>query len=424
MELQLDNTFPRYTEYDPKVPVWFVTHDSPCTQHRFFDTSPISPNGDYIALTRFPDDKKHPEPGDLAEVIVIDLKTGKERIVAQTPAWEGQLGAQVQWGSDESTLFFNDMDTTTWEPYAVVFNLFTSNRRKLGHTIYMANSDGTQVVSPCLKRMRRTQAGYGVVVPDNILPVNYGAPSDDGIYVTDVASGKTKMIISIRDIVERLNLDRDIPREYGYYIFHTKWNPAGNRISIKFRLLDNAGIDRTFIRAMWVITLSADAGEIHTAIPKELKRLPSHHHTWWDDRTLTMNLSPDTRNMHFSEFQYDGTHIEPLTRSVLGSGHPSLHPDRIHLISDAYPAEKQAYDDGSVPIRFVNVKTGIETEAVRIRSLPFWADSSSSLKLNNSMRIDPHPAWDRSFRYVTFNGSTPEGRGVFVADMKTLLDDY
>jgi len=37
------------------------------------------------------------------------------------------------------------------------------------------------------------------------------------------------------------------------------------------------------------------------------------------------------------------------------------------------------------------------------------------------MRVDPHPAWDRTWRYVTFNGFVGGSRRVFVADMRALL---
>ena len=33
------------------------------------------------------------------------------------------------------------------------------------------------------------------------------------------------------------------------------------------------------------------------------------------------------------------------------------------------------------------------------------------------MRVDPHPAWDRTWRYVAFNAFVGGTRRVFVADM-------
>jgi hypothetical protein len=60
----------------------------------------------------------------------------------------------------------------------------------------------------------------------------------------------------------------------------------------------------------------------------------------------------------------------------------------------------------------VDLKTETERALVRIRTEPLYAGPSDAL------RVDPHPAWDREFRYVTFNGC-PEGtRRVFVADLE------
>lgn len=35
----MDKKFPKYIDFDPKVPVWCVTPDRPRCMHRFFDTS-------------------------------------------------------------------------------------------------------------------------------------------------------------------------------------------------------------------------------------------------------------------------------------------------------------------------------------------------------------------------------------------------
>jgi hypothetical protein len=37
------------------------------------------------------------------------------------------------------------------------------------------------------------------------------------------------------------------------------------------------------------------------------------------------------------------------------------------------------------------------------------------------MRVDAHPAWDRAFRRVAFNGCPDGTRRVYVADLSSLL---
>lgn len=37
------------------------------------------------------------------------------------------------------------------------------------------------------------------------------------------------------------------------------------------------------------------------------------------------------------------------------------------------------------------------------------------------LRIDPHPAWDQSWRYVTFNAYVGGTRRVFIADLQEII---
>ena len=84
--------FPAYTDFSPDVPAWCVTPGEGRCIHRYFDTSPFSPSGRYLAVFRMPYEDHPPCPGDPGDIIVIDLIEGTERKVAESHAWEHQLG--------------------------------------------------------------------------------------------------------------------------------------------------------------------------------------------------------------------------------------------------------------------------------------------------------------------------------------------
>ena len=109
--------FPSYQDYDPVVPVWCVTPNRTGCFHRFFDTSPISPSGRYLAVFQMPFEDRQPLPGEQGKVIVVDLETGEDKVIAETCGWEPQMGANINWGGSDHELFFNDVDTTTWQPF-------------------------------------------------------------------------------------------------------------------------------------------------------------------------------------------------------------------------------------------------------------------------------------------------------------------
>jgi Tol biopolymer transport system component len=374
--------------------------------HRFFDTSPISPSGRYVALTRIPHEDRLPRPGDVAQIVLVDLETAEERVVAETRGWDTQLGAQAQWGKDDTQLFFNDVDTATWTAFGIVMDPLAGTFRRMQGTVYMVSRDGRWAASPCLLRTSRTQAGYGIIVPAERVPLNKGAADDDGLYLNDVATGRCELLVSFADIVKAA-LD---PKEYpggAFYGFHVKWTPKGDRLMLVLRWLSDARK-----RKNNVITMKADGSDIHVAIPASEWGKGGHHPDWCPGgQHVMMNLKLDGKTLRLVRARYDGSGLEPMTEAVLGSGHPSLHVNGRHVVTDSYPREKVAFGDGTVPIRLIDIKAGTATTLARIRTVPPWSGPK------NELRVDPHPAWSRDYRLVAFNACPDGTRRVYVADL-------
>src|SRR5690606_475144 len=156
--------------------------------------------------------------GDWGEVVLIDRKTGDSTIIARTFGWEMQVGANVQWGKDDSQLFYNDVDTTTWEAVTVLYNPLTGAFRRLHGTMFMCTVDGSQLVGHNLRNSFYAQSGYGVIVPDAYRQRNIGPVGTDGIFVTDVATNETRCIATIADIYEKAlpSLAVPNPQDYEY----------------------------------------------------------------------------------------------------------------------------------------------------------------------------------------------------------------
>lgn len=412
--IDLASRFPRYTAYEPAVPIWCVTPGDRPAIHRFFDTSPVSPSGRYVAVTRLPYDDRPPTPGDVAEVLVVDLATGDERVVAETRGWDTQLGAGVQWGADDTALLYNDVDPADWRPYAVVLDPAGGSTRRVDCPVYMVSPDGRWALSPDLVRIRRAQAGYGVIVPERCVPENRGAPEDDGLYVTDLASGACRLLVSLRRIVEECALPLADPDGHplDYYGFHAKWNARGDRIMFVVRGKPHgAGVER---RA--VVTLRPDGSELRVAISPETWVPGGHHPNWLPDGDrVLMNLNLRGEGMRLASARYDGADLAPLTEAVPGSGHPSLHPNGRHVLTDAYTHEPLAYGDGTTPLRLIDVAAGREITLARIRTAP---PDEGPVRM---WRVDPHPAWDRAYRRAVFNACPGGVRRVYLADLSALV---
>ena len=407
---RISKTFPRYTLYNPSVPVWCITPDIDGCVHRFFAASSVSPSGRYVAITQFRFDDRMPVPGDACNIVLVDLRTGEQKIIAKSKGFDTQLGAQVQWGAKDEQLFFNDMDCETWLPFAVLINPLTGKKRALSGTVYMASRDGARIASTCLKRTGLTQPGYGVLVPDAYIPKNDTAPDDDGLSITDVATDKTSLVCSYRQILKTAKpaYDASLYAGRSWYGFHVKWNPQGDRLMLVVRCIVP---DKSVPERRSVISMADDGSDIRVAVSEVLWAPGGHHPDWHPDgESITMNLKLDGEKHSLVRIGMDGEGLERLT-SVQGSGHPTLHPDRRHILTDVYLHERLSYRDGTGPIRLIDCETNTEEPIIRINNAPPYSGPQREL------RIDPHPAWDRDYRRIVFNGCDQGVRRIYLADL-------
>jgi len=412
--------FPRYQQYEPLVPTWCVTPDLDRCMHRFHLSSPFSPSGRYLGLTRLPQEERPPQPGEAAEIVLVDLETGEQKVIAETIGWDVQLGAQVQWGATDQDLFFNDVDSTTWMPFGVRMDPLSGQKQKLDGTIYSVSPDGKWAASTCLRRIGATQAGYGVVVPASGIPVNIGAVDDDGVYVTNTGTGESRMIASYRRIVDEALPKIDMSR-YGpgnFYGFHVKWNAHSDRLMLVLRYMPESDGKR---RPM-LLTMTRDGDDIRVAFPtSEWADKGGNHPNWLPDgEHVMMNLDIHGDGERFVQARYDGTDMKVMTDVMSNRGHPSLHPDGRFIITDAYAAEKAGFGDGTAPLWLIDREKSKKKTLVRMNSVtPPWADDPGKAKV---MRVDFHPAWDRrTHTRVAFNGVHDGTRRVYVADLSDVI---
>ncbi|MDT8388947.1 MAG: hypothetical protein RRC34_00375 [Lentisphaeria bacterium] len=421
--MNIHDSFPRYLDFDPKVPVWCVTPGRPGCIHRFFDTSPISPSGQYLAVFQLPFEDRQPQPGDVGHVCIVDLETGEDRVVAETRGWEPQMGANINWGASDHDLFFNDVNTDTWQPFAWKLDPLTGERKRMQGTVYHASPDGRWLISANMTTMTKTQPGYGVCVPREKMRRNIGPAEDDGFILTDTTTGKARMLATIAELLRDADppVLIDDPEKQEIYGFHSKFNPQSNQVMLSLRWFpatDEArcnmfAIDHSVVRFAW-ITMGLEGESKQCAVGPDQWEKGGHHATWFPDgHRISMNLKIDRDELRFVQVNADGSGLHKMLDETVGSGHPTVHTDGRHLLTDTYTKEKTAFGDGTIPLRWIDLATGREDTLVRINTQQPCKDGV--------MRVDPHPAWDRTFRYVTFNAFVDGTRRVFVADTQELI---
>ena len=214
------------------------------TKHHFFgyigqcQTIPWNASGRYILALEIDEIDRLPEPKDAATVILVDTQDGNKIIrVDRTHAWNPQQGTMFYWHplAAETQFFFNDRDVESGNVFTVLYDI--EKRRRVREY-----------------RFGDTPIGNGGVAADGSawLGLNYGrlarlrlvtgypraldwskdesSPQDDGIFIVDVKTGKKRLLVSYRQLDEKLrerepDLDHD-----GLFVNHTLWNRDSDHV--------------------------------------------------------------------------------------------------------------------------------------------------------------------------------------------------
>jgi hypothetical protein len=373
----------------------------------FFDVSPFSPSGRYLVVTQVPFTWRLPYPGDTARVCVIDLHDRTSTPIYETRGWGAQLGANVQWGKDDDTVVCNDLIDN--RGVGIAIDRRTLQARRLEGPIYGLSPDRRYSFSADLQYVNAGIPGYGV--PEHILDKRRpSAPcsTHEGIWRTDLETGKSELFLSISDIVTALPKSERLSAGV-HYAFNVKVNGANSRLLIVMFARNVPG------RMGWptqLVTCDLDGSNVRLALPDRMWRKGGHHPNWTPDGDhilMNLRLAPGAP-LSFVRFRYDGTDMEELAPGHKGSGHPSLHPSARWLMADAYVRDGFTDSKGLVPIRLIDLERNAESEIARVYTN----------ELVGPRRVDPHPVWSDAGDRVCFNGLVNGRRQIFVADTSRL----
>ncbi len=425
--------FQTFRKGETAIPITQVTPDDGYYVHTFYDVCPWSPSGRYLVLSKLPYQRKKPVWGDIASVCVIDLERQAIRTVYQTKAWSFQVGTNVQWGHvTDRYLYTNDI--IGGQPVCVRIDLESEATTAFSGPKYDIAPDDKSVVSPNLLNMNIHQYGYAVPDPPSGKPVPFQSAdmSREGLWKTDLERNETMLLATIDQFFDAV-VESDRERYKGSigYLFHSKFNKQNTRILQVFRAqVDGNG------RNASLFTMDTEGNALTQCLSAEKwnqrARLggSGNHPNWHPDgERVIMNCIPTWlgyEDMLFCSFDYNGDNFTVLSEKHLGSGHPIMHPGSRYLLADAYP--KQMYvvpSSGEIPLRWIDLK--YDTETV-ICTIPTDVGGGSNQYLpedrvigGSHHKLDPHPAWNKDYTQICFNGA-PEGRRqVFIADIHTLI---
>ncbi len=224
---------------------WTVTLDQITRgpKHHFFGyighvgNTPWNGDGRYMALLRTAAQDRMPSPADAAEIVLIDTRSNNEETaVERSLAWNPQQGTMLYWNprAAANELIFNDRDPKTNRVFAVLYDV--ARRRRIREYRYDDAAFGNGGVAQNgglfaginYGRMARLRPVTGYPGAYDWNPRD-AAPSNDGIFLVDIASARKRLLVSFEQLSRALE---GRPEAAGKHLFinHTLWNRSGDRI--------------------------------------------------------------------------------------------------------------------------------------------------------------------------------------------------
>jgi hypothetical protein len=211
--------------------------------------TPFNHSGTKLALLETAFQDRLVTANDPANVILVDVATGESRLLTTIRAWNFQQGTMMYWNplKPDEELFFNDRLTDGSNKIeTVLFDVNTGARREFffpdtpfGNSGVAQNGGRFLGINYGRLQRLRPVTGYAGAYD---WTVGVQAPTNDGIFLVDVASGTSKLLVSFKTLLDTFVGQHPEMAGKELFINHTLWNRTDTRISATVRWLDGTSL--------------------------------------------------------------------------------------------------------------------------------------------------------------------------------------
>jgi hypothetical protein len=446
----------------------------------FHDLTPWNAHTDELVCLRTTTSEDHvPTHADEAEVVVVNEADGRETVVGRTRAWNWQKGARQRWlpALGRRVIAYNACNATGFE--CRIADLDAGTERALPLALYDICDHAGFGLTLNFSRLVKCQPGYGYdhpllsgergagsgaqvpaqrpltppLSPDggegvgSASPLRFergegqgevsnstpGSPlpapgySSDGITRVDLATGETRLILSIADFLRARGL---APALGEHYFTHLQISPDGKRCVFMHRcFLKSGGLVNHFIvantdgsgfRVLLDDKMShfdwSDNDHVlvwcrkNTAIKKlkESKLLAVARALYRLSRKIRINaVRQGLYNESFREIDVNTGESVAVGKGVLPEdGHPQVNPRHPGLwVNDTYPNPEHVQT-----LMLYHQPTNRRVDLVRLPTQPAIQETC--------WRCDFHPRWHPNGERVCVDSAHLGRRQLCVVDVK------
>lgn len=335
-----------------------------------------------------------PTENDVLDLGYINLKSGEFTKFADTTLWNFQQGCLLQWYADTADEVCYNVKTKNGES-TCIHNLKTGEKRYTERACACISPDGRYGLSVNFQRIYDFRPGYGYCGKDPF--ADEKRPENDGIYLVDMKTGKSKLIIRYADCWKQFPLKG--MENSKFLVNHITFNTASNRFLFLLRNFADSEID-----GMWLTSLITS--DLEGNMYPVLKNTYVSHYYWKNDRQILAHCTPKDKKGLFllDDMSKDYTQMKsPFFEDDL---HCIYSPDQKYIIGDGYP-----FRDGYRTLWAYNPETE-KTECL-LKAETITPDIVD-------IRCDLHARWNRKGDKISFDTTDRGKREIVELDVSGL----
>ena len=361
-----------------------------CCFFGYYDRFAWDPGMRWHLALRVAQQTRVPAIGEPAELGVIAHGRPGFRPLVETQAWCHQQGCMSLWLPRRPGCFvYNDFDLSGGDPGHPVARIYDMAAGRIvggyDRHIYSLSPDGRWGASLDFARIPRRGYSYARAIFT-------GAPPDldrDGLFLLNLESGTSRLLLSYRRMIEALPLPYDLEDHADFlWLNHAIFNADSSRVMVLFRTGDRP--DGSWPWHTTMFTVALDGSGLDCPLPYALWRREAISHQHWG-RTpdeILVDAEWCERGHEYVVFRRGAPfRAERISRGMGPMGHLVFSPDGRWLAADTYP------QNGFQRLAVVRVSDGAIAEVGRFRHQP-----ESDLV---EVRCDLHPRWSPDGRELS-----------------------
>lgn len=366
----------------------------------YYDKSPWDATQRYMLCMRAENTWSDVSPKETADIILIDTEKGaneegRVRKLAETRAWNVQMGCMLQWlGPDyQSKILYNDFRDGRF--CSVILNLESGEEQIIEMPVYSVTADGKMALTLDFTRLYSLRPGYGYYnLPEKTK--NVALPEEDCIWIINLESGEIQPLLKYTDFAS-FQPRKEMQEEGSVHkVNHIMLSPNGKRFMVLYRWFNG---QRKYTR---LITCNVDGSDMYVLSDDDMVS----HCFWKNDEEIIAFENKHDGGTGYYLMRDKTTEYVHLWSQFSNDGHPSYSPDRTLVVTDSYPNRARVAD--------IKILKDTDPEAKEARVI---ARVFAPFKYDNDTRCDLHPRWSRDGKSVCFDSVFEGHRGLYIVNL-------